>query len=153
MKLIRPDLFDPEKPAEPQFQHLQQAMIRNNKISATDLRGNRLFKGHTVSTLEFEYSDEEREFYERLTAFIEEGFLYAGGLAENEQRAVGLVLKAMQKLAASSVAAIRKALVKRLERLTTNATEIKKKAGWTRKSQSSAVKSPSLRMNARSSRS
>ena len=127
MKLIRPDLFDPEKPAEPQFQHLQQAMIRNNKISATDLRGNRLFKGHTVSTLEFEYSDEEREFYERLTAFIEEGLLYAGGLADNEQRAVGLVLKAMQKLAASSVAAIRKALVKRLERLTTNATEIKKK--------------------------
>lgn len=127
MELLRPDLFDSGRPAKGQYPNLQDAMIRNNKTCATDLKGNRLFKGHRVSTIEFKYTDAEDAFYRRLTAFIEEGFLYAGKLKDSEQNAVGLVLKAMQKLAASSVAAIRKALVKRLNKLKASTVEMEKK--------------------------
>ncbi len=127
LELLRPDLFDPDSPAEPQFPSLQHAMIRNNKVCATDLKGKRLFRGHRVRTLDYAYTDEEAAFYRRLTAFIEEGFLYAGQLEGNEQRAVGLVLKSMQKIASSSVAAIRKTLTKRLNRLSTNVIEIDRK--------------------------
>ena len=52
-----------------------------------------------------------------LTEFIVTGKAYASTLRGFEGTAVGLVLVAMQKLASSSVAAIRRALRGRLERI------------------------------------
>ena len=117
LKLLRPDLFDPKKPLGQQLPHLREVMIRNNKQNVTDLKGNRLFHPPVVTNLEFQFSPEEREFYEMLTEFIQSGQAYASSLDATTGKAVQLVLVAMQKLASSSVAAIRRALRGRLARI------------------------------------
>lgn len=113
MRLVRPDLFDPEDDATEQLARLPQAMIRNNKASVTDLRGNRLFKPVAVQNREYDYNDAESLFYRTLSAFILDGRAYAATLDGRAQTARMLVLTTLQKLAASSIAAIRSALRKR----------------------------------------
>lgn len=117
LTLLRPDLFDPKKPLDRQLPHLREVMIRNNKQNVTDLKGKLLFHPPVVTNLEFQFSAEEREFYEMLTDFIQSGQAYASSLDATTGKAVQLVLVAMQKLASSSVAAIRRALRGRLERI------------------------------------
>lgn len=120
MELLRKDLFDTEKPLGDQLELLPKAMIRNSKTSATDLNGNRLFHGTVLLDHTFTYSDAEQAFYDRLTAFIQEGLLYGQQLGSDVGGAVGLVLIVLQKLAASSVAAVRRALQRRLDSLLDN---------------------------------
>lgn len=117
LKLLRPDLFDPKESLSRQLPHLRDAMIRNNKQNVTDLKGNRLFHLPTVRSREFAFSPEEREFYEMLTDFIQSGQAYASSLDPTAGKAVQLVLIAMQKLASSSVAAVRRTLRGRLRRI------------------------------------
>jgi ERCC4-related helicase len=117
MALVRPDLFDPRKPVEQQLPLLPEALIRNNKYHVTDLRGQRLFREPQVSTIPYHYSMEEASFYEMITEFIASGRAYATRLDGSQGRAVMLVLIALQKLASSSVAAVRSALQKRLVKL------------------------------------
>ena len=78
---------------------------------------NKLFQPVTVYPETYSYQPEEEAFYNLLTDFIASGKAYATSLAAKEGRQVMLVLIAMQKLASSSVAAIRKALKGRLGRL------------------------------------
>ena len=113
MHLVRPDLFDPEGDAAEQLRRLPQAMIRNNKAAVTDLRGARLFKPVTVHNREYAYSDAESRFYDTLSQFILDGRAYAATLDGRAQTARMLVLTSLQKLAASSIVAIRNALRKR----------------------------------------
>ena len=113
MRLLRPDLFDPERDRRTQLGHLREAMIRNNKAAITDLQGNRLFTPVTVQNREYSYSAEEAEFYRTLSVFILDGRAYAATLDGRAQTAHMLVLTNLQKLAASSNAAIRSALTKR----------------------------------------
>jgi superfamily II DNA or RNA helicase len=117
LKLLRSDLFDPKLPLVQQMLHLREVMIRNNKQNVTDLKGNRLFRPPIVTNLEFQFSFEERKFYEMLTDFIQSGQAYASSLDATTGKAVQLVLVAMQKLASSSVAAISRALRGRLVRI------------------------------------
>lgn len=117
LKLLRPDLFDPKRPLQDQLTHLQQVMVRNNKQNVTDLKGNRLFKAPKVTSETYGYGKEEERFYAMLTEFIATGKAYASTLDSNDQRTAILVLIAMQKLASSSVAAIRRALKNRLARI------------------------------------
>lgn len=113
MRLVRPDLFDPEDDPEKQRVRLPRAMIRNNKEAATDLQGNRLFTPVSVRSREYGYSDAESRFYDTLSVFILDGRAYAATLDGRAQTARMLVLTTLQKLAASSIAAIRSALRKR----------------------------------------
>jgi hypothetical protein len=115
LRLLRPDLFDPRKPVEDQLPLLRGVMIRNNKHAVTDLTGARLFQEPVVRSETYSYGAEEDQFYRTLTEFILTGKAYARTLAQTEGRAVMLVLIAMQKLASSSVAAIRRALRGRLD--------------------------------------
>lgn len=117
LKLLRSDLFDPQADFFGQLGNLRQVMIRNNKYEVTDLEGKPIFQKHIVTTETYTYSKEEDEFYRLLTKFIIEGKAYASGLPVSEGTAVTLVLIAMQKLASSSVAAIRKAIEGRLARI------------------------------------
>lgn len=117
MRLVRPDLFDPDKDTAPQMRHLAEAMIRNNKSLATDLRGNRLFTDVTVSSREYGFSSAERLFYDTLSGFILDGRAYAATFDGRAQSARMLLLITLQKLAASSIAAVRNALSKRRARL------------------------------------
>ena len=111
--LVRPDLFDPEKDGAGQLARLRQAMIRNNKAAVTDLQGNRLFQPVTVHNREYRFSEAESRFYQTLSAFILDGRAYAATLDGRAQTARMLVLTTLQKLAASSIAAIRHALRRR----------------------------------------
>jgi superfamily II DNA or RNA helicase len=117
MSLVRPDLFDPRLPVEPQLALLPQALVRNNKYHVTNLRGERLFKEPQVKTIPYHYNVEESAFYQMMTEFIASGRAYATGLQGERARTVILVLIALQKLASSSVAAVRSALQKRLAKM------------------------------------
>jgi SNF2 family DNA or RNA helicase len=113
MHLVRPDLFDPEQDQLAQLPQLSKVMIRNNKATVTDLQGQRLFKPVSVYSREYQYSDEEAQFYRMLSEFVIDGRAYAATLDGRAQTARMLVLITLQKLAASSIAAIRNALRKR----------------------------------------
>ncbi len=126
LKLLQEDLFDPKKSGESQLPLLRKVMIRNNKQSVTDMKGNKLFLPVKVYSEIYEYSHEESLFYEKLTRFITTGKAYASRLDDFNQRAVMLILICMQKLASSSVAAIYKALSGRLKRLDTKRKALEK---------------------------
>jgi ERCC4-related helicase len=113
MRLVRPDLFHPKESAASQLPKLREAMIRNNKELATDLRGEKLFFPVTTKSVDFRYGEEEQNFYDTMSDFILDGRAYALSLSGREQTARMLLLIALQKLAASSIAAIRSALEKR----------------------------------------
>jgi SNF2 family DNA or RNA helicase len=117
LNLLRKDLFDPRRPAAQQLPYLREVMIRNNKQNVTDLQGQRLFQPLHVTMEPYQYSEAEANFYRMLTEFIITGKAYASGLSAQDQRMVVLILIAMQKLASSSVAAIRRALKNRLKRI------------------------------------
>ncbi|MES9897177.1 MAG: helicase-related protein, partial [Candidatus Thiodiazotropha endolucinida] len=89
------------------------------------MHGNKLFQPVTVYPETYSYKLEEEEFYKLLTDFIASGKAYATSLAAKEGRQVMLVLIAMQKLASSSVSAIRKALKGRLGRLCATREKLK----------------------------
>lgn len=116
MRLLNSD-FDPDKDKSEQIKMLNKYMIRNNKYNVTDLHGNRLFQEPAVKSDPYTYSEEERVFYEMMTNFIANGLAYASTLNKQVGNSVTLVLISMQKLASSSVAAIRNALSNRLKKL------------------------------------
>ena len=116
LQLLRPDLFNPREPLVHQLKNMRKVVIRNNKNNVTDLKGKRLFQPTAVTSETYSFSVEEARFYGMLTEFILSGKAYASTLGASDQRLVMLVLIAMQKLASSSVAAIRRALRGRLER-------------------------------------
>lgn len=117
MSLLRPEVFDPRRPEAEQLPLLRPALIRNFKQKVTDMAGNRLFQPVVNHPETYAYNAAEAEFYQLLTRFIMAGNAYASSLDKTGHRQVTLVLIAMQKIASSSVAAIRSALRKRLANL------------------------------------
>ncbi len=97
LKLLRPDLFDPARPAASQLQNLREVFIRNNKQNIVDMSGEKIFKPVRVSSETYLYTDKEKRFYELPTEFIVTGKAYASSLSAQEGRAVKLVLIEMQK--------------------------------------------------------
>lgn len=116
MKLLDSEVFNPKGSLAEHLGELKNYMIRNNKYNVTDLRGNRLFSEPDVFSTTYSYSVDEQIFYETLTEFISSGMAYASGLNHETGRIVMFVLITMQKLASSSVAAIRHALQKRVDK-------------------------------------
>ena len=125
LRLLHPDRFNPHESLHEHLPKLRDVMIRNNKQNVTDLKGRRLFHEPIVKSETYCYSRAETGFYEMLTDFIATGKAYASTLSSNDQRTVMLVLITMQKLASSSVAAIRRALKGRLARLDATTDELK----------------------------
>ena len=117
LKLLRPDDFDPQKPLEMQVAKLREVMIRNNKQLVTDMQGRPVFTPVRQHRETYSYTPQEAQFYNKLTEFIITGKTYAAGLGQREMRMVNLILITMQKLASSSIAAVRRALDRRLARL------------------------------------
>lgn len=124
LELLRSDLFSQLHDRASQLAALPEVMIRNNKANATDLQGNRLFQPLKVRSEAYRYSPEEARFYELMTDFVVAGRVYAKSLNATNSTAVMLALVALQKLASSSVAAIRQALKRRLGRITGQAERI-----------------------------
>lgn len=93
-------------------------IIRTPKQEVTDAEGRKVFNGRQTHRMPFKmYADEER-FYKAVAAYIRDGYQMLERLSEpTERRAAGFLLTTFQKLNASSTAAIRSALSKRLLRL------------------------------------
>lgn len=117
MRLVRPDLFDPSKDVRDQLPNLRQAMIRNNKSLVTDLHGQRLFQPVTTHAIDYSYTQSEADFYSTMSAFIVDGRAYAMTQTGRQQTARMLLLMALQKLAASSIASVKRALDRRRQML------------------------------------
>lgn len=117
MKLVAPHEFDPKlKPSE-QYAKLGKYFIRNNKANTVDMNGNKLFKPIIQHPKTFSYTPEEAEFYSKMTEFISSGKAYAQTLSAKEISQVQLVLIALQKLASSSICAVKGALITRKNNL------------------------------------
>ena len=121
MRLVRPDLFDPEADRSENLPKLREAMIRNNKAGVTDLRGQRIFTRVSVAKRDYAYTSSEEHFYRTLSEFVMEGRTHAASFTGRARSARNLVLTTIQKLAASSIAAVRHALEKRCNALATEA--------------------------------
>ncbi|MDR1582157.1 MAG: DEAD/DEAH box helicase [Prevotellaceae bacterium] len=117
MRLLDRDKFDPSKDIDDLYKNLSQYLIRNNKQNVTDMKGNKLFKPIIQSPGEFTYTEDEKIFYDKLTEFILSGKTYAHTFDGRERTRVILVLMALQKIASSSIAAIKAALKTRKQTL------------------------------------
>jgi SNF2 family DNA or RNA helicase len=133
LKLLRDDLFNPSEASRSpdklknQITHLRSVMLRNNKQLVTNMRGEKIFQPSQTFSETYSYSDEEKAFYNQLTNFITTGKTYASKLSKQEvQKTVILILICMQKLASSSVAAIHRALQRRLTKITQNESDLEK---------------------------
>ena len=91
-------------------------MIRNNEDTVPDGR-RRTVSGNLSHFRNLSYSPAESRFYELVDRIHCDGASLGSRLSGEEGRAVMLVLIAMQKLASSSVAAIRRAIAGRLSRV------------------------------------
>lgn len=129
MSLLRPDAFNAHRPEHEQLPLLRQVLIRNFKQKVTDMAGKRLFQPIVNRPETYGYSEAEAEFYRLLTRFILAGNAYASRLDQNGRRQVALVLIAMQKIASSSVAAIRAALRKRLANIERDVAKFREEQG------------------------
>ena len=109
--------FGPKRPENLMLEALPSFLIRNAKQKATDMDGKLLFKPVKQYPETFSYSPQEALFYELMTSFIQAGKTYANALSNKQRGQVILVLIALQKLASSSVAAVRGALVARRGRM------------------------------------
>lgn len=126
LHLLRPELFSVIDPLSGQLKQLPTVMIRNNKQSVTDLKGEKLFRPSRVVAETFSYAPAEERFYAMLTDFIATGKAYASTLEASGGQTVMLVLIALQKLASSSVAAVRRAMKGRLARVQGRAAQLEK---------------------------
>lgn len=116
-QLLNPTLFgSPEEMLEHRHR-LNTVMFRRTKADACRPDGSPLFARRWVHTESFMMGQEERLFYERLREYLEDGFDLArrqGG----QGRALGFLMAIFQKIAASSFAAVRRTLKRRLLMLT-----------------------------------
>jgi superfamily II DNA or RNA helicase len=93
-------------------------VIRTPKKDVTDARGRKVFKGRQTHRLLCKMHEDERRFYEAVTAYIRTGYQALDQHGDPVQRrAAGFLLTTFQKLNGSSTAAIRAALTTRLKRL------------------------------------
>ncbi|WP_263354235.1 DEAD/DEAH box helicase [Acidicapsa acidisoli] len=117
VQLLNPTLFSsPEEMLENRHR-LNTVMFRRTKADACQPDGSPLFARRWVHTESFLMSDDERRFYERLREYLDDGFNLASRQG-NKGRALGFLMAIFQKIAASSLAAIRRTLKRRLLMLT-----------------------------------
>lgn len=116
LKALDPEVsFSPEGPGR----FFGTIILKNRKSTAIDAEGKHLFREVIVKKVALSPAqDGEANFHEQLNEYLREGY----GVAEQDpanprNRAIGFVMTTFQKLASSSVAAVRHALRKRLATL------------------------------------
>lgn len=95
---------------------LHDMVFRNHKADVTDAEGNFIFQGKHTSALQVPSSRESIEFDKTLQDYLRKGY-DAGAALGRTGNAIGFVMTVYRKLAASSAAAIHRALCNRLQRL------------------------------------
>ncbi|MBC3373198.1 DEAD/DEAH box helicase [Pseudomonas sp. SWRI92] len=95
---------------------LHDMVFRNHKADVTDAEGNFIFQGKITKALKVPSSLESVEFDKTLQNYLRKGYA-AGESLGRTGNTIGFVMTVYRKLAASSAAAIHRALCNRLQRL------------------------------------
>jgi SNF2 family DNA or RNA helicase len=117
IRLLSPELFENDQDMVNNRHRLNAVVIRRTKADACAQDGSPLFVRRIVHTEGFELSEPEKEFYNALLDYLRDGYNLAAQQG-NKGRALGFVMTVFQKIAASSFAAIRSTLQRRLLMLT-----------------------------------
>lgn len=117
IQLLNPAVFKNAKDMVENRHRLNSVIYRRTKADACRADGSALFARRWVHTESFTMSPDEREFYSRLREYLEDGFALAKNQG-SQGRALGFVMAIFQKIAASSFAAVRRTLRRRLLMLT-----------------------------------
>ena len=124
MQLLNPTLFATPDDMVAHRHRLNAVVFRRTKADACKPDGSPLFARRGVHTESFTMTADERTFYVALREYLEEGFALAKRQG-NQGRALGFVMTIFQKIAASSFAAVRRTLRRRLLMLTLHEAIIK----------------------------
>lgn len=116
LQLVRPDLIDAETAIDSDGALTQQAIMENcitrtAKKRAVDWSGKSIFMGHESRTIDVELQDDEEELLDALTRYVLQDMQFANG---GNPLVRALALHTFQKIAASSWAALEKAMRNRL---------------------------------------
>ena len=103
---------------------LNTVMFRRTKADACKPDGEPLFARRGVHTEAFLMNEDERRFYEALRDYLRDGFDLAKRQG-NQGRALGFLMAIFQKIAASSFAAVRRTLKRRMLMLTLHEAHIR----------------------------
>lgn len=117
IQLLNPTLFANPKEMIEERHRLNAAVFRRTKADACTPDGSPLFSRRWVHTESFTMSVEETTFYGKLREYLRDGFALARKQS-NKGRTLGFVMTIFQKIAASSFAAVRSTLRRRLLMLT-----------------------------------
>ncbi|BBO67931.1 helicase [Desulfosarcina alkanivorans] len=117
IRLLSPELFENDRDMVHNRHRLNAVVIRRTKADACAQDGSPLFVRRMVHTEGFELSEREKEFYNAILGYLRDGYNLAAQQG-NKGRALGFVMTVFQKIAASSFAAIRSTLQRRLLMLT-----------------------------------
>lgn len=117
IQLLNPTLFDSPEAMVENRHRLNTVMYRRTKADACRPDGSPLFARRWVHTESFLMNDGERLFYEKLRVYLQDGFDLAKRQG-NQGQALGFLMAIFQKIAASSFAAVRRTLKRRLLMLT-----------------------------------
>jgi superfamily II DNA or RNA helicase len=117
LELLQPDRREELLTLSLNPEIISEMVFRNYKADVTDMEGNFLFHGKTVRQVEVPVSAAARAFDLHLQEYIRRGYAAEAADGRTSSRAIGFVMTVYRKLAASSIAAIHQALVRRRERL------------------------------------
>lgn len=118
ISLLDENMFEDDDDLIHNRHRLNEIMIRQRKIDITDEQGTPLFVKRIVKALRYKTSEDEKHFFDLLTNYLIRGYKTAEE-EENDKRyrALGFVMITFQKIAASSIYAVKRALGERFIRL------------------------------------
>ena len=117
IRLLNPELFESDRDMLENRHRLNAVVIRRTKADACAQDGSPLFVRRMVYTQSFMLSEQEKSFYTALLEYLRDGYDLAAQQG-NKGRALGFIMTIFQKIAASSFAAIRSTLQRRMLMLT-----------------------------------
>ena len=117
IRLLNPSMFLNTADMLSNRHRLNSVVFRRTQADACDAHGGPLFARRQVHTSAFRLSQPEAQFYELLLDYLRDGYNLAEA-SGHKGRALGFVMTIFQKIAASSFAAVRATLRRRLLNLT-----------------------------------
>lgn len=126
LNLARPDLFSTDYRLDAQLrsESLAETLTRTPKSRAVTWDGQPLFKGHETVTVDVGWTSAETEVSRLLTDYILKSLDFAKASDRATQLVIQLVMHTFHKIAASSWAALRHALERRLLMLNGKAAKL-----------------------------
>lgn len=116
LELLRPELKAQIDTLSLNPEIIREMVIRNRKLYVTDANGEFIFRGKFTRAVSVPTGPEDKELDRALSRYFREGYAASDRLGR-QGLAIGFVMTVYRKLAASSIAAIRLALQRRIAKL------------------------------------